>query len=152
MTAEGEVDDIRAEWLDRFGPLPAPAEGLLAVARLRVECLRTGVREVSATARPAGAGVVGPGGGGLVAPAGPARLCRPAAGCGCGGCGPRRCTRRTSASSSCPWRPDEAPVEALTALLRALVPAGGAWSAGTADAGRRGPGSGRDSSAAGARR
>src|SRR5271166_2219961 len=42
-----EVDDIRAEWLDRFGPLPGPAEGLLALARLRVECLRTGVTDVA---------------------------------------------------------------------------------------------------------
>jgi transcription-repair coupling factor (superfamily II helicase) len=56
---EDEVDDIRAEWLDRFGPLPAPAEGLLSVARLRVECLRTGVRELSATPGPLGSG--GPG-------------------------------------------------------------------------------------------
>ena len=36
-----------------------PAEGLLAVARLRVECLRTGVRELSATPGPLGAGVAG---------------------------------------------------------------------------------------------
>jgi len=57
--AEPEVEDIRAEWVDRFGPLPAPAEGLLAVARLRVECLRTGVRELSATPGPLGAGVAG---------------------------------------------------------------------------------------------
>ncbi|HAM02522.1 MAG TPA: transcription-repair coupling factor, partial [Acidimicrobiaceae bacterium] len=44
------LEDIRAEWTDRFGPLPAPAEGLLEVAALRVQCLRTGVREVSVTA------------------------------------------------------------------------------------------------------
>jgi len=42
-----DVDDIAAEWLDRFGPLPGPAEGLLALARLRVECLRTGVTDVA---------------------------------------------------------------------------------------------------------
>ncbi len=40
------LDDVRAEWLDRFGPVPAAAEALLRVGRLRVECVRTGVREI----------------------------------------------------------------------------------------------------------
>jgi transcription-repair coupling factor (superfamily II helicase) len=57
--SDEEVDDIRTEWADRFGPLPAPAEGLLAVARLRVQCLRTGVRELSATPGQVGSGVAG---------------------------------------------------------------------------------------------
>ena len=74
MTAEAEVDDIRSEWLDRFGPLPAPAEGLLAVARLRVECLRTGVREVSATPARPGQGAGRPGRRGLVARIAPLEL------------------------------------------------------------------------------
>jgi transcription-repair coupling factor (superfamily II helicase) len=43
----GEVDDIEAEWADRFGPLPEPARALLRVGRLRAECARTGVTEVS---------------------------------------------------------------------------------------------------------
>jgi transcription-repair coupling factor (superfamily II helicase) len=43
------VDDIRAEWLDRYGPLPASAEALLEVAHLRAECVRTGVRDVTVT-------------------------------------------------------------------------------------------------------
>jgi transcription-repair coupling factor (superfamily II helicase) len=47
VTTAAEVDDIGAEWLDRFGPLPAPAEALLRVGRLRAECARTGVREVA---------------------------------------------------------------------------------------------------------
>ena len=48
-----EVADISSEWEDRFGPLPDPAVALLDVARLRVQCLRTGVSEVSVTpARP----------------------------------------------------------------------------------------------------
>src|SRR5205823_4431704 len=54
VTTQAEVDDIREEWLDRYGPAPTAAEALLAVARLRAECVRTGVREVTvarATAR-----------------------------------------------------------------------------------------------------
>ncbi|PLS76214.1 MAG: transcription-repair coupling factor [Actinobacteria bacterium] len=47
VTTDAEVDDIRAEWLDRYGPPPAPAEALLAVGRLRAACARTGVREVT---------------------------------------------------------------------------------------------------------
>ena len=42
-----EVEDVRAEWLDRFGPLPAPAAALLEVALLRVECLRLGVEDLA---------------------------------------------------------------------------------------------------------
>ncbi len=47
VTTDAEVDDIRSEWLDRYGPLPPPAEALLAVGRLRAACARTGVREVT---------------------------------------------------------------------------------------------------------
>jgi transcription-repair coupling factor (superfamily II helicase) len=43
------VEDIRAEWLDRYGPLPRPAEALLTVGRLRAACVRTGVREITVT-------------------------------------------------------------------------------------------------------
>jgi transcription-repair coupling factor (superfamily II helicase) len=42
-----DVDDIRDEWQDRYGPPPAPAAALLDVARLRAECVRTGVRSLS---------------------------------------------------------------------------------------------------------
>jgi transcription-repair coupling factor (superfamily II helicase) len=49
MTAV-EVDDIRIEWEDRYGPVPAPAEALLNVAHLRAECHRLGLRDVSITA------------------------------------------------------------------------------------------------------
>src|SRR5581483_10499933 len=41
------VDAVRAELIDRFGPLPAPVENLLAVARFKVVCRRHGVTEVS---------------------------------------------------------------------------------------------------------
>ena len=46
------LDDVRAEWLDRFGPIPPAAEALLQVGRLRVECVRTGVREITVTKGP----------------------------------------------------------------------------------------------------
>ncbi|GJM38050.1 MAG: transcription-repair-coupling factor [Acidimicrobiales bacterium] len=46
------LEDVRAEWLDRFGPIPDPAEALLQVGRLRVECVRAGVREVTVTKGP----------------------------------------------------------------------------------------------------
>jgi transcription-repair coupling factor (superfamily II helicase) len=49
VTSQAEVDDVRDEWLDRYGPPPPPAEALLGVARLRAECARTGVREVAVT-------------------------------------------------------------------------------------------------------
>ena len=42
-----EVADVRAEWLDRFGPLPPAAEALIAVARLRALCVGAGVADVS---------------------------------------------------------------------------------------------------------
>ncbi len=42
-----QVDDVRAEWTDRFGPPPPEAEALLEVARLRVECLRLGVEDLA---------------------------------------------------------------------------------------------------------
>jgi transcription-repair coupling factor (superfamily II helicase) len=52
-----DVDDIRAEWEDRYGPPPPPAIALLDVARLRVECVRLGIRSITVqrgTARIAG--------------------------------------------------------------------------------------------------
>jgi transcription-repair coupling factor (superfamily II helicase) len=52
-----QVDDIRAEWEDRYGPVPAEADALLRVARLRAECARTGVREVTVTANRTGPGL-----------------------------------------------------------------------------------------------
>ena len=47
VTTQSEVDDVAAEWLDRYGPLPPSAEALISVARLRAECVRTGIREVT---------------------------------------------------------------------------------------------------------
>jgi transcription-repair coupling factor (superfamily II helicase) len=42
-----DVDDIGLEWVDRYGPLPAPAVALLALARLRAAAIARGIREVS---------------------------------------------------------------------------------------------------------
>lgn len=47
VTTGAEVDDVVAEWIDRFGPIPPPALALIEVARLRAECVRTGIREVT---------------------------------------------------------------------------------------------------------
>ncbi len=52
VATDAEVDDIRAEWLDRYGPLPPPAEALLDVARLRAECTRLGIRGVDVARGP----------------------------------------------------------------------------------------------------
>lgn len=52
-----DVDDIEAEWLDRYGPPPAAADALLDAARLRAECVRLRISNVSimrTTARLAG--------------------------------------------------------------------------------------------------
>jgi transcription-repair coupling factor (superfamily II helicase) len=46
-TTDEKVDAVRSELLDRFGPIPAAVENLLAVARFRVLCRRYGVTEVS---------------------------------------------------------------------------------------------------------
>jgi transcription-repair coupling factor (superfamily II helicase) len=45
-TSEEAVDDTMAEWIDRFGPLPAEGRALIEVARLRVEALRIGIAEI----------------------------------------------------------------------------------------------------------
>jgi len=51
VTEHALLDDIRSEWIDRFGPVPEPAESLLSIGRLRVECLRADVSEVVVTRR-----------------------------------------------------------------------------------------------------
>ncbi len=53
-----QVDDVRIEWVDRYGALPEAAEALLSVARLRAACRRAGVGDVSVTANRTGPGFV----------------------------------------------------------------------------------------------
>jgi transcription-repair coupling factor (superfamily II helicase) len=47
VTTPEDVDDIRAEWEDRYGPPPRPAVALLDVARLRAEAVRLGIRSIT---------------------------------------------------------------------------------------------------------
>jgi transcription-repair coupling factor (superfamily II helicase) len=46
VKAMDELEDLRAEWLDRYGPLPSAATGLLELAQLRLVCLHIGVSSV----------------------------------------------------------------------------------------------------------
>ncbi len=45
-TTPADVDDVVAEWRDRFGEPPEPAAALADVARLRVEAIRVGLTEI----------------------------------------------------------------------------------------------------------
>jgi transcription-repair coupling factor (superfamily II helicase) len=56
VTTAAQVDDIRTEWVDRYGPLPDPAEVLVEVAELRAECARLGITEVGVSPSPAFSG------------------------------------------------------------------------------------------------
>jgi transcription-repair coupling factor (superfamily II helicase) len=51
VTTHVEVDDIRAEWEDRYGPVPKEAEALLTIGSLRAECHRLGIKELAVTSR-----------------------------------------------------------------------------------------------------
>jgi transcription-repair coupling factor (superfamily II helicase) len=46
-TTDEAVDAVRAELVDRYGPIAPPVENLLAVARFKVLCRRYGITEVS---------------------------------------------------------------------------------------------------------
>ncbi len=52
VSTAAEVDDVAAEWVDRYGPIPDPVDALLIVARLRVECLRLGITDVTVMGSP----------------------------------------------------------------------------------------------------
>jgi transcription-repair coupling factor (superfamily II helicase) len=45
-TTDAEVDDVVAEWVDRFGQLPDEAGSLISLARLRVEAIRVRLTEI----------------------------------------------------------------------------------------------------------
>ncbi len=69
-----EVDDVRAEWEDRFGPVPGPASALLDVALLRTECIRLGLTDVAVAAPGRGAPSAGRGRGQALAKLSPVTL------------------------------------------------------------------------------
>ncbi len=46
VTTDTEVTDIRAEWEDRYGPLPEPAEALLHMAQLRAVGAELGLQHL----------------------------------------------------------------------------------------------------------
>jgi transcription-repair coupling factor (superfamily II helicase) len=46
VTTNDELNDLRAEWLDRYGALPGAAQGLLELAELRLTCLALGISSV----------------------------------------------------------------------------------------------------------
>ncbi|MDQ1691588.1 MAG: hypothetical protein QOD87_1696, partial [Pseudonocardiales bacterium] len=46
-TTHEQVESVRLELLDRFGPLPQEVDNLLAVARFKVVCRKYGITEVS---------------------------------------------------------------------------------------------------------
>ncbi|SNQ51280.1 Transcription-repair-coupling factor [Frankia canadensis] len=48
---DADIDEVRGELVDRFGPVPEPVENLLAVAGLRVLARRHGVTEITAAGR-----------------------------------------------------------------------------------------------------
>ncbi len=58
VTNDADVDDIRTEWEDRYGPVPPPAESLLMISRLRAECHRIGLRDISITSNQARLGPI----------------------------------------------------------------------------------------------
>jgi transcription-repair coupling factor (superfamily II helicase) len=52
VTTLAEVADVAAEWEDRFGPIPPPAQMLLAIAKLRVLALEAEIEEIVAVKGP----------------------------------------------------------------------------------------------------
>ncbi|MBS1847616.1 MAG: transcription-repair coupling factor, partial [Actinobacteria bacterium] len=57
VATDADVDALRSEWQDRYGPIPEAGEALLSVATLRAECLRLGITDVSVSK---GSGFGGP--------------------------------------------------------------------------------------------
>lgn len=47
-----EVDDVRTEWIDRYGAIPDPAENLLDVANVRATAKRVGITELTVAKGP----------------------------------------------------------------------------------------------------
>ncbi len=118
---EAEVDDIAAEWADRYGPPPPVAAALLEIARLRAACVRAGVREVTAVAHRIGdGGTSRPGE--VVARIGPLRL-RASARVRLTRLAPRAILKEDAEQLVVPLRAGAGLPGTLVQLLGALVPA-----------------------------
>ena len=116
VTSQSDVDDVRSEWLDRYGPLPPAAEALLAVARLRAECVR--VRATSLSVQKGMARIEGL----ELKESQKVRLRRLAP----------KATAKEDGEVAIPVAgPAEAVPETLLTLLRELIPAGAQAGAGT---------------------
>jgi transcription-repair coupling factor (superfamily II helicase) len=115
------VEDLRTEWLDRYGALPPEAEALVAVGRLRAECVRTGVTEVTASITRPGAGGPGRTGEAVVRIA-PVRL-RASARVRLGRLHPRAIVKEEVDQIIVPLPAGADLADRLAVLLRELVPA-----------------------------
>jgi transcription-repair coupling factor (superfamily II helicase) len=51
VTTLEQVADISTEWIDRYGPLPVPAQALLHIGTLRALCHQHGIREIVSAGR-----------------------------------------------------------------------------------------------------
>ena len=52
ISSVDEVENVRAEWVDRYGPVPDPAAALLDVATVRAHCKRIGITELTVAKGP----------------------------------------------------------------------------------------------------
>ena len=116
LTTHEEVEDIEAEWLDRYGPLPAPARALLSIAHLRAECARLGIREVAVVSGGLGAPL-----GALVARLSPLGL-KASERVRLGRLWPRAVFKDDQSQLVGPLPKGDDPARALVNLLSALVP------------------------------
>jgi transcription-repair coupling factor (superfamily II helicase) len=115
VASDADVEDIGAEWADRYGPLPGPAVGLLALARLRAVAMARGVREITMSS-------VRPGGSALpVARVFPAHLAASAE-VRLRRLVPGAVYREDLAQLLIPIRPGELPADVLRQLLEELIP------------------------------
>jgi len=116
VTTHEEVDDIEAEWVDRYGPLPPPAQALLGIGHLRAECARLGLREVAVVKGGLGTPV-----GALVARISPLVL-KASEQVRLGRLWPRAVYKPDQGQLVGPLRGAADPAAALVEMLRALVP------------------------------
>ncbi len=116
LSSHQEAEDIAAEWEDRYGPLPEPAEALVSIAHLRAECARLGAREVSVVS-----GGMGSRPGSLVARISPLAL-KASEQVRLGRVWPGAVYKDDQAQLVGPLRAGDDPAKALVSVLRALVP------------------------------